>query len=362
MLKKKLMVMATIMMCMVLFLVGCANGGTSAESSQPEDTQEAADNSAEAVEESNEEASAEKPVKIGISFDSLVSPWWVTNLEVMTKEAEARGAEVLTVMAEGDAAKQNSQIENLISVGCDVIICGPKDSGAIVTSIKKCQEAGIPIIMDNRSVSGDVLPDAQVVADNEGMAEKILEAFADIAREREMEPLDTILLIGGLSDENAVFRKTGHDSAIANNSDVFNVVAEVPTEWNLDTALKGLQNALQANPDADLIITPSDYLWPPIRSALEQIDRWAPIGDEKHFPVVAFDGDEVGLQYLKDGYSWGDAAQDAVVEGELCIEWAFKLLEGEKPEENIIYDMGQIITVDNFEEVGPTVWSYSMLK
>jgi inositol transport system substrate-binding protein len=304
---------------------------------------------------------AQEKIKLGISFDALVSPWLVTCHNELVSQAEAIGAEAVSLMAEGDAAKQNQQIESLIAQGCDAILCFPKDSSAIVSAIKKCQEVGIPIIMINRSVSGDVLPDVQVVADNQGMANKVLQAFADIAR-RDGKTYKAILLIGGLSDENAVYRKAGHDEALANNTDVIEVLTEVPTDWNLDTAFKGLQNALQAYPEADFIITPSDYLWPSIRSALEQIDRWAPIGDPKHFPVVSFDGDEVGMQYLKDGYNWGDAAQDPIVEARLAIEWAVKLIKGEKPEENIIFDPGQIITVDNWDEVAPTVWSYSMLK
>ena len=135
----------------------------------------------------------------------------------------------------------------------------------------------------------------------------VLDAFAEIAR-NEGKSYKAILLIGSLSDENAVLRKQGHDEAIAANSDVYDIVAEVPTDWNLDTALKGLQNALQANPDIDLIISPSDYLWPPIRSSLEQTGRWAKIGEENHVSVVSFDGDEVGMQYMKDGYSEANAA------------------------------------------------------
>jgi len=68
------------------------------------------------------------------------------------------------------------------------------------------------------------------------------------------------------------------------------------------------------------------------------------------------------MQSLKDGYNWGDAAQDPLFEAQLAVEWAFKLIDGEKPPQNIIYDEGQIISVDNFEEVGPTVWSYPSLK
>ena len=301
------------------------------------------------------------PLTLGLSCDSLESAWLVMNQAEIVKEAKKNGAEVVTMIAEGDAAKQNVQIENLVARQVDAVLCIPKDSAAIVKSIRNCRNSGIPIVMINRSVSGNILPDAQVVANNQSMGEKVLQAFADRAR-REGKTYNVVLLIGNLSDENAVLRKAGHQKAIANNPDVFKLVAEVPTEWNLDTALKGLQNALQANPDANLIVTPSDYLWPPIRSVLEQRGRWAKIGEPNHFPVVSFDGDEVGMQYLKDGYSWGNAAQDALFEARLAVEWAMKLIKGEKPPQNIIYDEGQIVTPENFPQEGPKVWSYSLLK
>ena len=301
------------------------------------------------------------PLTLGLSCDSLESAWLVMNQAEIVKEAKKNGAEVVTMIAEGDAAKQNVQIENLVARQVDAVLCIPKDSAAIVKSIRNCRNSGIPIVMINRSVSGNILPDAQIVANNQSMGEKVLQAFADRAH-REGKTYNVVLLIGNLSDENAVLRKAGHQKAIANNPDVFKVVAEVPTEWNLDTALKGLQNALQANPDANLIVTPSDYLWPPIRSVLEQRGRWAKIGEPNHFPVVSFDGDEVGMQYLKDGYSWGNAAQDALFEARLAVEWALKLIKGEKPPQNIIYDEGQIVTPENFPQEGPKVWSYSLLK
>lgn len=301
------------------------------------------------------------PLTLGLSCDSLESAWLVMNQAEIVKEAKKNGAEVVTMIAEGDAAKQNVQIENLVARQVDAVLCIPKDSAAIVKSIRNCRNSGIPIVMINRSVSGNILPDAQIVANNQSMGEKVLQAFADRAR-REGKTYNVVLLIGNLSDENAVLRKAGHQKAIANNPDVFKVVAEVPTEWNLDTALKGLQNALQANPDANLIVSPSDYLWPPIRSVLEQRGRWAKIGEPNHFPVVSFDGDEVGMQYLKDGYSCGNAAQDALFEARLAVEWAMKLIKGEKPPQNIIYDEGQIVTPENFPQEGPKVWSYSLLK
>ena len=306
-------------------------------------------------------AGAGKTITLGLSYDSLESAWLVVNHQAVTEEAKRRGAKVISVMAEGDAAKQNVQIENLLARQVDAIICFPKDSAAIVKSIKNCRAAGVPIVMINRPVSGATQPDVQIIANNQDMAYKVLKSFADVARAQGAN-YKVVLLVGNLSDENAVLRKAGHQRALAENPDVLSLVATVPTEWNQDTALKGLQNALQANPEASLIVTPSDYLLPPIRAVLQQRGRWAKRGEAGHFPIVSFDGDEVGMQYLKDGYSWANAAQDAHLEAKLAVEWAFNLIAGRQPPQRIIYDEGQIVTADNFNEVAPHVWSYPLLR
>lgn len=304
---------------------------------------------------------AGKITTLGLSYDSLESAWLVVNHQAVVEEAKRRGAEVISVMAEGDAAKQNVQIENLLARRVDAIICFPKDSAAIVKSIKNCRAAGVPIVTINRPVSGATQPDVQIIANNQDMAYKVLKSFAEMARAKGAT-YKVVLLVGNLSDENAMLRKAGHQRALAENSDVLSLVSEVPTEWNQDRALKGLQNALQANPEASLIVSPSDYLFPPIRAVLQQRGRWAKQGDPKHFPVISFDGDEVGMQYLKDGYSWGNAVQDPHLEAKLAVEWALNLIAGKQPPQRVIYEEGQIVTTDNFTEVAPKVWSYPLLR
>jgi ABC-type sugar transport system substrate-binding protein len=300
-------------------------------------------------------------LKIGLSMDSLESAFWVANHDAIVAKAKAMGVGLVEVMAEGDPAKQNQQMENLIAQKVDAIICAPKDGAAIVASAKKAQAAGIPVIMDNRPVQGKFVPALSLLSDNYAMAKAATQWFVDRAK-KEGKTYKAILLVGNLADENAVERLKGHKEVIDANKGVITVVAQIPTEWNHEVALKGLQNALQANPDVTLLITPSDFLYPPIKSALEQVKKWAKIGQPNHVAIVSFDGDEGGMQYLKDGYSEVDAAQSAAGTGELAVEWAIKLKKGEKPPQPIYRDPGIIVNVDNFKELAPKVWSYGKLK
>jgi ABC-type sugar transport system substrate-binding protein len=75
-----------VLIAMVLFMAGCGN-----------------------------QQGGEKTITLGLSYDSLESAWLVMNHNAVIQEAEKRGAKVISVMAEGDAAKQNVQIENLLA-------------------------------------------------------------------------------------------------------------------------------------------------------------------------------------------------------------------------------------------------------
>lgn len=335
-------------------LFGCAPAPAAPAAEQPAAAAPAAEQPAAAP-------AADKKIKVGLSMDSLESAFWVANHKAMQMKAEEMGIELVEMMAEGDPNKQNQQVENLIAQGVNALIIAPKDGAAIVAAVKKAKEAGIPVVMDNRPVQGDIQPELQVLSDNYVMAKQAMQWFVDKAK-ADKKTYKALLLIGNLGDENAVERKKGHMEILDANKDVIQVVAEVPTEWKHDVALAGMQNAFQANPDIDLIITPSDFLFPPIKSVLEQNNRWKKIGEEGHVAIVSFDGDENGMQYLKDGYNWVNAAQAADKTGFLAVEWAVKMANGEKPTESVIRDPGVIANIDNCKDVCASVWGWALVK
>jgi ABC-type sugar transport system substrate-binding protein len=298
---------------------------------------------------------------IGISMDSLESAFWVANEQAMKQKAKELGVKVIEVMAEGDPNKQNQQMENLIANRVNAIICAPKDGAAIVAAIKKCKAAKIPVIMNNRPVQGNITPELSVLSDNYVMAKKVLQWFVDKAR-KDGKKYKALLLIGSLGDENAIERQKGHKEVLDASKDVIDLVAEVPTQWKLEVALAGVQNAFQAHPDIDLVISPSDAMLPSVKSALMQKGHWKKIGQKGHVALVSFDGDRLGMQYLKDGYCWADAAQAADQTGYLCVEWAVKLAKGQKPVNPVMRDPGIIANIDNLKEVGPKVWGWKDVK
>lgn len=296
---------------------------------------------------------ADDTYTIGVSMEDLNTQFWLSNYEAMKTHAEELGnVELVEAIAGGDANVQNEQIQDFIAQGVDAIICAPKDNAAIATVVEECNDAGIPIIMDNRPVvEGSCEPDAQVLSDNEQMAYEEMKWFIETAK-AEGKSYKCLMLIGNLGDGNAVERRDGYQAAIDEFGEgVVEVVVSVPTEWDHEVALSGLQSALAAYPEIDMMILPSDFLWEPVQTALTEAGKWAPKGEENHVVCISFDGDENGLKMVEEGYCWANAAQSAVLQGETCIDTAISLINGEELESRDIKDSGLLVTFENYEEV-----------
>lgn len=290
---------------------------------------------------------------IGVAVDTLDTQFWMANYQaIKDRAAELGNITLVEAIASADANVQNQQIQDFIAQGVDAVICMANDGAAIAAAVDECNEAGIPIIMNNRPVvEGTADPDAQVLSDNKQMAYEEMKWFIEKSKE-EGKSYKCLMLVGNLGDGNAVERRDGYQAAVDEFGEgVVEIVLSVPTEWDHEVALAGLQSGLASNPDIDMMILPSDFLWEPVQTALTEVGKWAPIGEENHVACISFDGDETGRQMMADGYCWADAAQSAALQGETCVDTALSLIKGESLPSRDIKDSGLLVTCDNFEEV-----------
>src|SRR5688572_10976949 len=75
-----------------------------------------------------EGGSEEKPLTVGIAFETLQTEYWIAGFDAIKAEARARGAKVLEAVADGDANRQLEQVRNFITRKVDGIILVPKDA------------------------------------------------------------------------------------------------------------------------------------------------------------------------------------------------------------------------------------------
>lgn len=298
-----------------------------------------------------------KDIVIGVSIDNIDSQFWFANIAAMRDEAKKLGVQYVEVVAESDSNKQQQQIENLISRKVDAIVCIPKDKVAIVAAAKKANEAGIPFLTNNRAAEPGAVIAFNVESDNYAMAKQEAEWLADYARKNKMF-LNTLVFVGDLKDINAGQRDKGFTEGAEANTDVMKIVMKVPTEWKPELALSGAVNALQANPEINCIFIPSDALLPPVKSAMEQHDRWFLSNEKGHIVFATFDGAPEAMEAIREGYVDVCLAQDATLAGQSCIQNAVKLAKGQKIETDNLKDPGIIVNAENYESVKHRLWGH----
>lgn len=291
---------------------------------------------------------------IGISFETLQTEYWVASIEAIKASCEENNLAYLEAVANGDANRQFEQVNNFISRGVDGIVIAPKDAHTIIPIIKAANRAGIPIAIYNRLPAENPGDYITVVADNYEISLNTVRHLGKLARDKGKKH-KAMILIGDLGDMNAINRRNGFNAAVAEFSDIIEVVAEVPTEWNQEKALAGTTNALQAHPDINFIFTCSDFLFPSIISALKNADKYHRIGHPDHVIMGGFDGDAMAYRMLKEEYLDADGVQDVYFECESAVKAVLDRIKG-KEVDPLIVDPGFVIHQGNLEEKSASMW------
>ena len=356
--KKNLIIVMVLIMLVSLFTACTASSQTSEEANQ---NQEGINNQSAEEATTEEGETTVKQYVIGVSMDTQNSSYWkamVTSLD--NTAAELGNVELRYLVAEGDVNVQNQQIESLISQSVDAIICVPKDSVAVLSAVKKCNEANIPFLFCDRTIEStdDARVDYGVATDNYAMTREGALWLVDYAKENKIV-FKAVELMGALTDPNAVLRSEAYNDVAEANADVFTIVQSIPTDWAPDKAYAGIKNAFEANPDINLIVAASDYFWPSASNALKEIGKYAVTGEENHVFFMGVDGEPYGVKAIEDGYIDGDNCQPIMESARQTLLAAIILADGGEMEEEFVLLPGFVLTQENFEELGPLAYGYA---
>ena len=255
-------------------------------------------------------ASAEgKTLKVGISWAhynvALFYAWGVVIEEIFTTTAADHGytgSEIVSLVAEDDAQKQASDISDLLTQGCDLIIAYAFDNQAIASSIAESHAAGVPIVLWDRDVAADATeaPDLFVGLDTYNQAYLAGKDFFQMLADKGVEATEIISIIGATNDNNALNRQKGFEDAAAEFG--LSIAQTVPSDWDAEKALTGFTAAYQAHPDCNCVLIASDFIITSVQTVLEANDAWIPAGEEGHIWVCSQDGFPSGTSMMLEGY------------------------------------------------------------
>lgn len=242
-------------------------------------------------------SAAEAP-KVGYSAGFLTDPFQSILVEGILDQSKKTGLGVLPAAnANGDAAKQITDVRNLVTAGARLIVVNPTDSRAIVPALNFAQEKNVPVIaVDAAPAGGEVY--MIVRADNVRMGQQACEAMGKALNGKGK----VLSLMGDQATTNGRDRTVGFDDCMKKSFPNIKVI-EQPTNWKPEKATSITQTILTSNSDLNGIYLQSDsVMLEGVLSVLRSAGKLVKKGDPKHIALVTIDGTPTALKAIRDQY------------------------------------------------------------
>ena len=254
---------------------------------------------------------------IGLSVSTLSNPFFVTLADGAEAKAKEEGVELIVVDAGDDAAKQASDIEDLISKKISVLIVNPVDSDAVTPAVESAIAKGIKVIAVDRVVNGAEV-DCSIASDNVAGAAMATEYLVELVGEgAEVAELEGVTGASATIDRGEGFHNVADEK--------LTVVAKQTASFDRAEGMSVMENILQAQPGVKGVFAHNDEM---ALGALEAI------GD-KDIVVIGFDATDDALASIKDGGMAATIAQQPDLMGATAVETALKLIDGETVEKEL---------------------------
>lgn len=256
---------------------------------------------------------------IGFSVSTLNNPFFVTLTEGARKAATENNVELVVVDAGDDAAKQTSDIEDLVSRNVGVLIVNPVDSDAVAPAVKSAMSQGIKVIAVDRGVNG-VDVDCQIASDNVAGARMATEYLMELVGEgAKVAELQGVPGASATIDRGAGFHQVADQS--------LQVAASQTANFNRAEGMTVMENILQSDGTIKGVFAHNDEM------ALGAVEAVAASG--KGIKIVGFDATDDAQKAVKDGKMAATVAQKPDKMGETAIGTAVKIMAGETVEKSI---------------------------
>ena len=278
-----------------------------------------------------EEPAAEEAAgaaKIGLVVSTLNNPFFVSLKEGAEQKAKDMGMELVVLDSQNDPAQELANVEDLLTQGVSLILINPTDSDAVGNAIIAANNKNVPVVtLDRGANQGEVV--SHIASDNVAggvmAGEHIVSLLGGKGKVVELE---------GIAGTSAARdRGQGFNDAIAGTE--IEVVAKQVSDFDRTQGLSVMENILQAQPEIDAVFAHNDEMALGAQKAIEASGR--------EIIIVGFDATDDAVAAVKEGKMSATVAQQPSLIGELGVETAKKILDGESVEDFVPVDL-QLVT------------------
>ena len=295
--------------------------------------------------------------RIGVSQCS--DDAWRTKLnEEMRRELLFYPGVTLEVRsADDDNERQARDIDYFIGQGVDLLVVSPNRADSLTPAVSKAFDAGIPVIVADRKVTGDKYT-AFVGGDNLEVG-KLQGEYLQRVLPRGGKVLEVMGLIGSTPQE---LRHQGLVESLSDTGDRYQFV-QCMGAWKRDRGEAEVQKVLVQHPDIRVILAQNDQMAIGASRALQNARL-----DHKVFimGVDGLTGADNGIEAIRNGTI--DVSATYITGGDLIVQTAMKILRGEPFERDVVLptsliDIGSAKSIDNvYREVDHQIETVKMLQ
>ena len=274
-----------------------------------------------------------KGLTIGFSQRNIAgSEWWEQLVRLAKMEAEHLGVKLTVYDAGNDLAQQLADIETLVNIKPDAMIINPFHSTGVLPAVSKVHEANIPLTVVNCALDAQGAPFTFVSCDVENSGYKAgFELAKSYDEKNGWKPeVKALVLSAAAQEQESDLRRWG---MLAGYNDYMlekygksnlKIVAYRYYNWQPEPAMNETLDALQANPDIDIIFSACDGGAQGVVAALDSINKSGQI------LVTSIDARKSVLKWIKDGDKGivSTVANDPRMMGKWAVYLAAKQAKG----------------------------------
>jgi D-xylose transport system substrate-binding protein len=267
---------------------------------------------------------------VGVSWSNFQEERWKTDEAAIKAALEKAGLKYISADASGSAEKQAADVESLITKGAKALIILAWDQDAILPSVQKAKQRGIPVIAYDRLIQDK---DVYYLTFNN------VEVGRMQAREVfKVRPKGNYVFIkGAATDPNADFLRGGQQEvldAAMKRGDIKNVGEQYTDGWAPENAQKNMEQILtKTGGKVDAVVASNDGTAGGVVAALRAHNM---VG----IPVSGQDGDKAALNRVALGEQTVSVWKDSRELGKVAGEVAADLLAKKKPPHTVIFKDG----------------------
>lgn len=329
----KKIVALLLVLAMTLALAACGQtpAETTAAAAANETTQAAAEN-------------GEKTYKVGISM--FVMDAGMTALSGLMKETLEQAdipIEVFITSADSSTDKQNADVEDLVTKGCDLIWIQGFDRDAIVSSLESAYDAGVKLAL-GAVANSDSYTYRYCNASEEQTGYMQADWFIENYLKKNPDKTYKIAMCNGtMSTASGAGRRNGVVWGLeASGCSNYEIVVEQDNNYITETAQAWAEGLMTSHPEVDVVFCGNDDMAMGVANAIDAVGRTGEI------VVLGTDGQDVGLSLMQEGKMAATVRMNVMEIGVAMADFMIQCLKGtlEVGEDKVSYaDASKIYTM-----------------